>query len=85
MPYNAVGDKLTCRITGRNTFVGRINGPIKADDRIRYPLWEAAWYNGTTTCIKITKVQVEYMDGSSYTYVRELPKILDSQHFNKCK
>lgn len=30
-------------------------------------MWNAAWYNSTTDKIKISRVDVDYMDGTSQT------------------
>ena len=63
---------------------GKITGPILAENKFDTSLWENAWYNNTITCIKITKVKVIYTDDSTYTYVKELNKILDNRFTNKC-
>jgi len=84
VPYNKVGDVQTCRITGHSTFTGTITGPISAADKFNLSIWKTAWYNSTISCIKITKVKVEYMDGTSYIYVNELPKIIDAKYINSC-
>jgi len=84
LPYNAVGDIVTCNIDEHSTFTGKVTGPIDAEENIKYYEWENAWYNNTVQCIKITKVKIIYLDGSSYTYVNELPKILNHKYINKC-
>ena len=84
IPYNAVGDIQSCEISGSSSFTGQVTGPISAED---YPIvsrWENAWYNNTIKCIKITKIKVIYTDGSSYSYINELPKIFDSEFTNRC-
>ena len=83
VPYNAVGDPVTCNIRDHSTFTGKVTGPIKASASNRSYEWGQAWYNNTIRCIKLTKVKVEYMDGTSYTYETELPKILGS-YKNDC-
>ena len=80
VPYNCVGDPVKGKYdSGR--FTGRITGPISAsefkDGRFKKErsYWGTAWYNNTICSIKIVKVEVEYMDGTKYIYVKELPKI----------
>lgn len=65
-PYNAVGDVVSCSISGNSTFRGQETGPIKQNqwrDDGRY--WECAWYNNTITKVKLLQVDIEYMDGSN--------------------
>jgi len=85
IPYNRVGDIQTCEITGRSTFIGKVTGPIDSESAFNQSYWSTAWYNNTISCIKLTKVKVEYTDGSNYTYVNELPKIYDENFNNLCK
>jgi hypothetical protein len=84
VPYNNVGEIQTCRISGKSAATGRITGPISASDSFTYGLgkWDDAWYNSTITWIKLTKVVVQYIDGSSYTYVKEIPNILENNYVN---
>lgn len=84
-PYNNVTDIQKSDISGHVNFTGQVTGPIKASDEIKTFTWENAWYNSTITCLKIIKVKVIYMDESSYTYVNELPNILDDNFSNSCK
>ena len=76
-PFNAVGDPQKDRIGGHTVFTGEITGPITPSTDFHTVTWAEAWYNSTINCVQITKVKVIYMDGSSYTYVNELPKIVD--------
>lgn len=76
IPYNAVGDKIKCEIRGTSEFIGRVTGPVTSQYEPFFWFWETAWYNSAIKCIKVSKVKVEYTDGTTYTYVRELPRIL---------
>jgi len=84
VPFNAVGDVLSCDISGHTSFIGKVTGPVQAGSDLQTSSWGAAWYNSTTACIIVTKVKIEYMDGTSYTYIKELPKILDEGFGNSC-
>ena len=79
LPYNCVGDPISGRYD-KGSKRGKITGPISSSNKRQESHWETFWYNNTVCSIKITKVEVEYMDGSKYTYVKELPKI-SSPHF----
>lgn len=83
-PYNNVGDLQRCNISGHSNFTGKVTGPISANDKFDNSTWGTAWYNSTISCIKLNKVEVFYLDGSKYTYVKELPKILESSYQNTC-
>jgi len=85
VPYNRVDDIQSCRISGRSSFTGKVTGPIEPENPHKISYWENAWYNNTISCIEITTVKVEYMDGSSYVYIKEIPKILDKDFKNNCK
>ena len=76
VPYNAVGDRQYCDIRDYSTFTGSVTGPISAGSRPKVHNWENAWYNHTIDSLEIIKVEIEYMDGSSYTFVKELEKII---------
>jgi len=82
VPYNAVGDRQYCDIRDHATFTGSATGPISASSRPKEYNWENAWYNSTIDSLEIIKVKLEYMDGTSYTFVKELKKII-SPYFNK--
>jgi len=73
-PYNCVGDPVKGRYDNGSK-IGKITGPIYGSDERQESHWETFWYNRSICSIKIVKVKVEYMDGSNYTYVKELNKI----------
>jgi hypothetical protein len=85
LPYNNVSDVQSTDIGGYTRFTGQATGPIKAMEDFGIFQWNNAWYNSSITCIKIVKVKVDYMDGSSYVYINEISKILDSNYSNTCK
>ncbi|MCA0933103.1 hypothetical protein LCM02_11615 [Lutimonas saemankumensis] len=84
VPYNAVGDIVRSDIGGKSNSVLEITGPIYPNKKYDYSYWENVWYNNTVQCIKLKSVEVIYMDGSSYFYVKELPKILSANFNNDC-
>jgi len=89
VPYNRVGDRAKCEINGYDTtYQGKVTGPIELSEvsksYTRSHNWSTAWYNNTISCIKITRIQIDYMDGTHYTYVKELP-LLYAEGFTQCK
>lgn len=68
VPYNAVGDVVECSIRNSSTFRGQVTGPIKKNKWNGYgTTWSNAWYNNTIKKIKVTGVDIDYMDGTSET------------------
>ena len=83
-PYNAVGDVRRGTIGGHSEFTGYSTGPLEAERaRLDY-VWGNAWYNYDISCVRLTRVWVEYTDGTSHTYARELPSILAEGVSNTC-
>ena len=68
VPYNAVGDVVECTIRNSSTFRGQVTGPIKKNKWNGYgTTWSNAWYNNTIKKIKVTGVDIDYVDGTSET------------------
>lgn len=64
--YNAVGDPVSCTIRDYSEFSGRVTGPVppgavRGGDRY----WDSAWYNSTIVRARLTRIQIEYTDGST--------------------
>jgi hypothetical protein len=64
--YNAVGDPVSCTIRDYSEFSGRVTGPVppggvRGGDRY----WDSAWYNSTIVRAKLTRIRIEYTDGST--------------------
>lgn len=66
--YNAVGDPIVSRIGGRSGALLSYTGPLFFEDGTVDIAWEPAWYNSTADCIKITSIQVDFMDGSRRSF-----------------
>lgn len=68
VPYNAVGDIVTCSIRDRSECRGKVTGPISPGQWYgEYHRWECAWYNNTIRKVKLKRIEIEYMDGSTAT------------------
>jgi hypothetical protein len=76
VPYNAVGDAVRSSIDGKSAVRLRYTGPLASGKTESYAGWSTVWYNATISCVELRRMEVEYMDGSRYTYVRELPSVV---------
>ena len=65
VPINAVGDLVACTVTDAVEARCRVTGPIAAG--VHKWTFENGWYNPTIANVKITKVDIQYMDGSTET------------------
>jgi hypothetical protein len=83
-PFNAVGDSVNCSVTHRSTARLKATGPIQGTDGPRLLTWENTWYNPSITCVRLDRIEIEYMDGSRFTLVRDLPKVLLNGYENSC-
>lgn len=63
VPYNNVGDTVTCTISRKSEARARATGPYEYNKYYR-PEWENLWYHPCITSAKLTRVEIEYMDGS---------------------
>lgn len=71
--YNAVGDRVTGDIRGRSSARIYSTGPYAGYDGVNDPAlrplrWDTVWYNSSIRCIEITRVSIEYMDGTTRTF-----------------
>lgn len=67
IPYNAVNDPVGCDISGESEKGGKVTGPIEPDKFSRRNLFENAWYNNSIRSVKLSKVVIQYMDGTEET------------------
>ncbi len=70
IPYNQVNDAVSCNVTGAVAMRFKVTGPIAPCSDTSDCLFiqiEDGWYNPTIKSVKITKVEILYMDGSSET------------------
>ncbi len=90
VPYNRVGDIVTHETTRNHYYLEsewKVTGPFESGEGSSIQC-ETSWYRTSyneITCIELTKVKVVYMDGSQYTYINDLPNILDSDFKNSCR
>ena len=63
-PINAVGDPVYCTIRDYSSHRGQDTGPIKKGAS-RKSYWECVWYNWQAKRFILTKIEIEYMDGST--------------------
>ena len=67
VPYNAVGDPVTCSITRQSESGVQFTGPLAQNQVATGKLWSNAWYNHSISKVVLTKVIVQYMDGTTET------------------
>ena len=66
IPYNAVKDVQKCRTRGRSEANLRLTGPLYAG-LSGDCFFENVWYNSTISTVELTKIKIDYMDGSTET------------------
>ncbi len=71
IPYNSVNDVVSCEVTGDVVMRFQVTGPIGYGSVWLYTQFEDGWYNPTIKSAKITKVEIQYMDGSAETLSEE--------------
>ncbi len=64
IPYNAVNDAVSCSISGKSEAGVKCTGPVEPNQIRRRRLWENAWYDYSITSVRLSKVYIEYMDGT---------------------
>ncbi len=64
VPYNNVGDMVQCSIKNCSEYGVRCTGPYKPGSKDSFFL-ENAWYNASIKSVKLARVLIEYMDGTT--------------------
>ena len=67
VPYNSVGDRVACSITGNVEDCVKYTGPLAQNQTVYNKLWSNAWYNYSISTVRLSKVEILYMDGTSET------------------
>ena len=86
-PYNAVGDVVRGDISRKSLERLKVTGPIASGERSsRGSVWSNVWYNYSIECIKLTRVDITYMDGSSRNFASStsIQKMLRPGVKNSC-
>lgn len=83
-PYNAVNDPVKSEISSSlyddGTITLKVTGPVRANSIDGYnTYWECMWYNSTIDYMKITGIEIEYMDGTKISTSDQ--KIIESIGF----
>ncbi len=65
-PYNAVGDAVECSVRNVSDFGLKMTGPY-APNSANYFHGENMWYNYSITSAKVTRADIQYMDGTTET------------------
>lgn len=72
--FNSVGDQTPGDNSGDEVEQTRLVGPLKPGES-SYTEFENVWYNSVGTCAQIQRIEVEYIDGSSFTFIDDLSEI----------
>ncbi|NLX93020.1 MAG: hypothetical protein GXZ02_03995, partial [Clostridiales bacterium] len=67
VPYNSVGDRVACSITGKVEDGVKYTGPLAQNQTAYNKVWSNAWYNYSISTVRLSKVEILYMDGTSET------------------
>ena len=67
VPYNSVGDSVACSITGKVEDGVKYTGPLAQNQTAYNKLWSNAWYNYSISTVRLSKVEILYMDDTSET------------------
>jgi hypothetical protein len=85
LPYNRVGDTVRSTIDGESEKVLTTTGPYTMDDGSITGKWKNVWYNPSLSCVEITKVEVESLQGSIESYnAQQLALVLRRSGLNDC-
>lgn len=66
IPYNAVNDPVQCSIKSVSEYGLQCTGPIPPNSSYAF-FGENMWYNHSITSIRVSQVEIQYMDGTSET------------------
>ncbi len=67
IPYNAVGDVVSCEIRRDSIFKAQVTGPYEKGEGLNGDYdgyWDCAWYSYDIERIELSEITIEYMDGS---------------------
>ena len=62
--YNGVGDPICCEITGASSYSAKFTGPLEPGQTSSTQRNTSLFYNHSYKSAKLTKLQVEFMDGT---------------------
>lgn len=66
IPYNQVGDAVGCSIKNVSEYGLRCTGPIAPNQTYAF-FGENMWYNHSITSARISRAEIQYMDGTEET------------------
>lgn len=82
--YNAVGDILNDEIRGVKDVKLVLTGPVPYTGEIEIISGDTVFYGETSRCIKIKRIDIEYLDGTKGIYINDLPKTYMLDFKNDC-
>ena len=83
VPYNRVGDRITGSF-GKSSAKLVATGPFEASVDPTSLEWENVWFDvSDLSCVRVTRLEIEYMSGPKRIFVRDLPQVFDEWR-NSC-
>lgn len=67
IPYNAVGDAVGCDTRKCSEFCINLTGPVEPGKLMKGVYAENCWYNSSIKTARVSKVEIQYMDGTEKT------------------
>ncbi len=64
-PYNAVGDAVSCDITGVCVNGVKGTGPVEPGETTSWGVFRNAWYNYSIKSVELTSAIIQYTDGTT--------------------
>ena len=90
-PFNSVGDPVADRISGKSQRRLTVTGPLEAAplDKKEFheeSFWDPIWYDNSLSCLRLDKVDVQYIDGSTETFSgKKLQDAIFPEFRNGCR
>lgn len=85
VPYNSVGDIVRSIVDQESEKILESVGPYAGNGSSERSAWKTVWYNPSISCFEITKVEIEFMDGSIESYDnKELNLAFTKSDLNDC-
>lgn len=88
-PFNAVGDVVVDRISGEAQRRLKDTGPldprpIETEKYDEESFWDPIWYNPSIYCLRLDRVDIEYMDGTKKSLASNLGAAIYPEFKNSC-
>lgn len=84
--YNSVGDRVGSDIGGGSSRRLKYTGPLRYEAGEDASYWEPVWYNHSGSCVQITAIEIEHMNGRKLSLTgKALSQALATPEKNTCR